>query len=232
MYSRCFFLCMISLLLLSCDQTMDQLPVNIDHLVYTAPTLEQGIQEIETLLGVTPVRGGRHPNYGTHNALLSLGDNTYLEIIAPDPGLPPPEKGRLLEESYDKPPGLTTWVLRTTNLEILRTKAMNHGLMLGEIEAGERETPEGKLLSWQLTSPYALPMNGTVPFLIDWGETPHPAGSVPQAGELIGLQIEHPDPDKVIEYLQLLNVHVSVKQGPEPKITAHIRTDRGVVILR
>ena len=51
---------------------------HIDHLVYTAPSLGEGIAEIESIFGITPVIGGQHPQYSTHNALLSLGDSTYL----------------------------------------------------------------------------------------------------------------------------------------------------------
>ncbi len=46
---------------MSCNDKEASLPPNIDHLVFTAPTLEQGMDRIESLLGVRPVIGGRHP---------------------------------------------------------------------------------------------------------------------------------------------------------------------------
>lgn len=71
----------------------DHLPVSdhLDHLVYAVADLLAGMDEIEQLLGVRPVAGDRHPQYGTHNALLSLGPKTYLEIVAADPDRTPPE---------------------------------------------------------------------------------------------------------------------------------------------
>ena len=99
-----------------CTSEMNKIPQNIDHLVYTAPTLDEGIDAIEKILGVRAIIGGKHAQYGTHNALLSLGDSIYLEIIAPDPNLESPMDGRLLEDSYSKKPKLTTWVLREDNI--------------------------------------------------------------------------------------------------------------------
>lgn len=57
----------------------------IDHLVYAAPDLEEGIARLERLLGVRASPGGQHLAWGTRNALIALGDEVYLEIIGPDP---------------------------------------------------------------------------------------------------------------------------------------------------
>ena len=77
------------------------LPNNIDHLVYTSLNLEAGMDKIEQLLGVRPEPGGQHPDFGTHNALLSLGSSTYLEIISPDPSLKSPKQGLLFQDQFE-----------------------------------------------------------------------------------------------------------------------------------
>ena len=82
----------------------------IDHLLYASASLEQGMDEIESLLGVRPVRGGRHPQYGTHNALLSLGTGTYLEVIARDPDLATPRRGFWVDVVPGAKSRLMTWV--------------------------------------------------------------------------------------------------------------------------
>lgn len=209
---------------------LQHLPV--DHLIYTVPDLETGMDEIERLLGVRPAVGGRHPDYGTRNALLSLGAATYLEIMAPDPELPRPERGRLFRLDELEAPRLATWILRSERIEDLAARAASAGLELGPVRPGSREKPDGTVLRWKLTDPYARRLDGAVPFLISWGDTPHPAGGAPRGGELVDLRIEHPDPDAVRAALRVLDAETVVEKGPRMQLTASIRTPMGIVEIR
>lgn len=207
------------------------LPDKVDHILYASSTLEKGIDEIEALLGVRPVRGGRHPQYGTHNAILSLGESVYLEVIAPDPELEAPEQGRLINLA-DEASVLLTWVLRAENIETVAAKAASGGLEVGEVQSGKREKPDGSVLQWKLSDPYARSFDGAVPFLIAWGETPHPAAAAPSAGRLIGLRIEHPNADVVRNALLALDVEMDVSEGDAYRLIALIETKSGVVELK
>ena len=57
----------------------------LDHVVYGVSDLQLGIDAFKRVTGVKPVIGGQHVGLGTHNAIFSLGNETYFEIIAPDP---------------------------------------------------------------------------------------------------------------------------------------------------
>ena len=207
-------------------------PSGIDHLVYAVSDIERGIGEIEQLLGVRPVIGGRHPRYGTHNALLSLGPSIYLEVIARDPTLPLPQRGALVDRSPDEPSRLITWVFRPQDIETAFAAASDAQIGLGPIATGSRQQPDGSMLSWQLSDPYAMPMNGAIPFLIHWGDTPHPSGDVPSGGRLTELVIEHPQAETVEAAMAVLGANVTVVPAAEFRLSARIETDNGTIFLR
>jgi hypothetical protein len=203
----------------------------IDHLVFGAPRLEEGMDHIERLLGVRPIKGGRHPNWGTHNALLSLGPSTYLEVVAPDPETPTPTLGRLFGVDVLKAPRLVTWALRSEDLLEMVVAAAAAEVELGPVSSGSREKPDGTVLKWRLTDPYAFPMEGAVPFLISWGDTPHPASTAPRAGTVEGFRISHPEEERVTKSLSALGMEMSVARSDRVHLAAALRTPSGLVEL-
>src|SRR5215212_4539834 len=91
----------------------------IDHILLGVPDLQSGTKAFERATGVKPVYGGKHPGRGTENALVSLGDGVYLELIAPQPQ--PDATTELTRElAALKEPRLVGWAAHATGLPALR----------------------------------------------------------------------------------------------------------------
>jgi hypothetical protein len=204
----------------------------VDHLVYATPDLQFGIETIERMTGVRAMPGGQHPGRGTRNALISLGPGVYLEIIGRDPAQPkPPQPPPFGIDDLDEP-RLVTWVAKGENLESFAKEAAHAGVKLGEVIDGSRQRTDGVVLSWRYTDPRTVAFDGLVPFFIDWGKTPHPAGAVASGVSLTGLRTEHPDPEPVQKALDTLGLDLRVQRGPRPALIATVDTPRGRVELR
>jgi hypothetical protein len=203
--------------------------LELDHLVVAANTLEQGVNWLEQKLNVTMQAGGKHPLFGTHNALLKLGENSYLEIIAIDPEAPPPTRARWfeLDQAHNlEQPKLIHWVARTENLESRVQKLP----MLGRILEATRGN-----LSWQITVPDDghLNFDGLIPTLITWRGI-HPISQLEdQHCELLRLQGFHPEPELVHDTLERIGARplLEVIQSPVAKLRAAIQTPHGRVEL-
>ena len=205
---------------------------HLDHLVYASPDLQTGIDQIEKLLGIRAEFRGRHLKLGTHNALLALGPKCYLEIVAPDPEQTNFQGPLLFSLDTITEPRLVTWVARTDQVEDLAARPLDRGLRLGEVVSGSRQTPEGTTLTWKATNPYTVIADGVVPFLIDWEQSAHPAGSAPSGALLVELRAEHPEAAHVQTILEQLNLELPVSKGPQPALVATIDCPLGRVELR
>jgi hypothetical protein len=204
----------------------------LDHLVYGVPHLERGIELLEAKLGVRAAPGGRHEGRGTHNALLGLGDGQYLEIIARDPGQPEPLNPRPFGLDSLVEPRLITWAAKAPGIEERVARARAAGYDPGEAVSMGRLRPDGVQLRWKLTARRDETFGGIVPFLIDWGDTPHPAATAPSGCELVALRAEHPGPPAIKAALEALGVELEVTRGTRPALVALVRTPHGVIELR
>ena len=114
----------------------------LDHIMFACADLQTGIDEIYELTGVMPAPGGSHPGVGTRNALLSLDNRQYLEIIAPDPAQDlTGTTGQLLHEHGGS--GIRSWAIACDNLQRVADQARNNGLDSREIIDMSRTTPDG-----------------------------------------------------------------------------------------
>jgi hypothetical protein len=204
----------------------------IDHLVYAAPDLDAAITDLETLLGVRASYGGRHPGRGTSNALIALSDVSYLEIVAPDPTQPAPDSPRWFEIDTLTAPRLVTWAAKCANIERVVANAARESVTLGRIATGSRQTTDGVPLSWQMTDPTVVVEDGVVPFLIDWGNSPHPASTAAAGVSLLRLRAEHPEPHRVERALLALGFPLPITRAARPALIATLSTARGDIELR
>ena len=124
-------------------------PMKLDHLMWACADLNAGVAEIEALTGVTAEHSGSHPGLGTRNALLSLGDDCYLEIIAPDPDqdLEGNFGGRL--RALDST-GLLSFAMVENDLNSLRDSLVQEGFNLSDVRRTARDTQSGETLVWEL----------------------------------------------------------------------------------
>jgi len=202
----------------------------IDHLMWGAPDLALGMAAARDLFAVEPARGGSHAGLGTCNALLSLGDGVYLEIIAPDPDQD--LRGTLGErlQMLDTC-ALVTWAVRSGDLGAIAALAALQQLRVRGPTRTRRQAPSGELLEWELLFLGSHEFSNLVPFFIDWRDTPHPATSNPVGGQFVELVLHSPRSEALAGLLNGLGVAVRVEHAAEPRLEAHIRVGREVITL-
>jgi len=204
---------------------------DVDHIMWGARDLDEGIAFIEARTGVRAVFGGVHPKRGTRNALLSLGPRQYLEIISLDPAQRNVRDQWAIALENLAAPRILTWAAGTRDIQALDRKVRAAGLETSGIIAGSREKPDGTVLRWK-----TLSVGGhdgdVVPFVIEWDAgSAHPSVDSPAGCTIRALRLEHPDPGKTNRFLEALGLQVRARQGPRAGIAALLSTPRGDVEL-
>ena len=197
----------------------------IDHLVLAAPSLDVGCRTVEALTGVAPVLGGVHPGLGTHNALLSLGPPTYLEVIARDREQPDAPSSPLVPDDLGDEPRLVAFAVGCDDMDAAVAAVRAEGGMdAGDPYPMTRHRPDGSVLSWRVAFVLGGRVGGATPFLISWDSGGSPADDAPVGGQLVALRAGAPDPASARRALEVLGVDVAVEASPTARLEATIST--------
>ncbi len=204
--------------------------IKLDHIVIGALTLEQGVHYVKDILGSEPYGGGRHLQQGSHNKIMRLGDEVYLEVIAPDLASDIKPKWFSLSdedmlESLKLSPRLIAYVAQTDELKTL-IQQTNYPL---EAKPAQRDN-----LRWQFgfTADGNVLADGLLPYLIQW-QSDHPAWTMKDSGcQLVRLQGVHPEVATIQQTLQSLGFSdITLQYGDAPKLKAVIKTLAGLRVL-
>lgn len=211
----------------------------IDHLVVAAETLPQGADFVRDRLGVEIPAGGRHATMATHNLLMQLGDDRYLEVIAidPDAGAPPRPRWFDLDRqemraALTERPRLVTWVMNTPDISGVVERA---GFEVGTPAALSRDGLEWEIA---LTGDGRLLAGGLLPYCIQWHSEPHPSRAMADPGcRLQKLTLHHNRPGWIAEQLVALGAaHLveieTIPDSESPYLSADIQTPDGLVRLK
>lgn len=211
---------------------------HLDHIVVAADNLEQGVAWLQEQLGISLPAGGVHKTMGTHNHLMQLGEQSYFELIAINPGAAAPAWPRwfnldqgLLRDSLKQQPRLITWVINTSNLQQLKDSA---GFDIGTPTALSRDG-----LSWEiaLTDDGRLLADGLLPYCLQWHSVPHPSVGMADLGcRLASLTLFHNRADWLEDRLQALGAgHLvrveSIDDSQSPYLSAEIACPKGLVTI-
>lgn len=209
----------------------NEVPSLLDHILLGSHDLKSGIAFVEKQTGVRAVFGGVHPGRGTQNALLSLGDRRYLEIIAPDPAQPDVKNPLAPELRSLTKPRLVGWAAHPGNLIAFAERLRAAGIAFQGPTPGSRKRPDGRLLQWQALN-LADDFYGLLPFFIEWAaDSPHPSTDTPKGCSLLSFAAETPDPTNFNAKLKALGLDLPVQKGEHFRLRATLAGPNGKLAL-
>lgn len=181
----------------------------IDHFVIAAASLDQGVAYVRSQLGVEMPYGGEHPKMGTHNHLMRIGPDVFLEVIAINPDMVSQRQFRwfdldnpTLQDRLKLSPQLLTWVVRT---DFLQDTLARLPLALGETETLTRDS-----LTWQMVihADGSLVEEGVIPLIIEWPKSVQPWNNMVDLGcEFKSFTLCHPETAKISAFFEAIQFH-------------------------
>jgi hypothetical protein len=145
-----------------------------DHVVVAVRDLAGAMASFERL-GFHVEHGGRHPGFGTANALIQFA-NGYIELLAVEDADVAREAGvrrrELVEYLEAREGGLVGYAFSCGDLDAVRRRGDGLNPWLDEPPlAMSRTRPDGSTIRWRLLVPGGSTWCRPWPFLIEWAST-------------------------------------------------------------
>jgi hypothetical protein len=232
MISRRLFLAVTGAAILArpASSSADEVPALLDHILLGCNDLDRGIDFVEARSGVRAAFGGVHPGAGTRNALLSLGERRYLEIIAPDPKQDTLKPYAVQQSAVIKElttPRLIGWAAHPGDIEAFAKKLRESGVAIEGPWPGSRVRPDGRVLNWKTLS-LADDRHGLLPFFIEWGTNSiHPSSDAPAGCHIERFAVADQDNVALAMTFERLGIDAPVEHGERPQLRVRMAGPRG-----
>jgi hypothetical protein len=197
--------------------------VQLDHVLFAVEDLVGGARAFP----LVSFEGGRHPDWGTANRIVPLGD-AYLELV----GVVDHDEavgttfGRRVGAAAATPPRPFAWCVRARNLDLVAS-----GLGL-TVDSGRRTRPDGSVLEWRLAGVEKALVDPVLPFFIEWAPgSAHPGASSAPVGTIDHVQLSG-SRDRIDRWLgaPAAELPISVEEGPSAVLGVRIRGNDGRVV--
>src|SRR3982074_2977955 len=185
-----------------------EVPSLLDHILLGCNDLDHGIDFVEQRTGVRAAFGGVHPGRGTRNALLSLGERKYLEIMAIDPAQNiTPHIPRLREL---KGPPIVGWAVHPADVKQLAAHLREAGVAFKDPQPGSRQRLDGKVLHWKSLT-LTDDRDGLLPFFIEWSaDSLPPSADAPKGCGLERFPAVTPNPQEWAKRAAILDIDLPI----------------------
>jgi hypothetical protein len=204
--------------------------VELDHVLLAVTDLAAAGRELRARHGLASVEGGRHPDWGTANRIVPLGDN-YLELVAAVDQAAAADSsfGRWVTSRASRPGRPLGWAVRTSRLDAIARR-----LDL-PVHSGARVAPSGEVLRWRSAGMDQAAAEPSLPFFIQWAAGVRLPGAMaithPAAPAGISKLHLEGDPDRLAAWLGNHVLPIVVRTG-RPAVTAIVlATATGEILL-
>ena len=202
----------------------------IDHILLLVSDLEAYQTQFQEVTQVAPTYGGVHPSARASNALIDMGNGTYLELIGP--ALDGTEGPLTLTLRKLEEPRLSWFAMRSEDLQQDVERLESAGFEHSGIQEIEFESEIRNKIRYSAVVAINHDWGDQMPFFINWGDTPHPTTTSNGGLTLTSFTVYHPDAESLAQVYDQLDVDVVVEHAEQPGFRLEFNSLGGDVVYQ